>query len=326
MNWFQRFYADIAQSQLSHWLEVLPKQLREWEEQSRHSEFRHWQRILSQLPEINTQQLDLKNSVSIGASGEVDYGTQKAIEGLLQKFHPWRKGPYFVHGVHLDTEWRSDWKWQRLLPHISPLKNRFVLDVGCGSGYHMWRMLGEDAWRVVGIDPSELFLIQFQAIKHFVKGGRENLPIDLLPLGIEQLPALNAFDTVFSMGVLYHRKSPIEHLEQLRNQLKTGGELVLETLVIDGDQNAVLVPQDRYAQMRNVWFLPSAEALKLWVSRCGFKDIKVVDIDTTSTDEQRTTAWMRNDSLADFLDPKDPTKTVEGYPAPKRAVLIATAG
>ncbi|EKE69236.1 tRNA 5-methoxyuridine(34)/uridine 5-oxyacetic acid(34) synthase CmoB [Gallaecimonas xiamenensis] len=325
MNWFQRFYADIAEGQLSHWLEVLPRQLREWEEQSRHGEFRHWQRILSQLPEVGTQHLDIKNGVTIGAPGDLDGGTQKAIEGLLQKFHPWRKGPFDVHGVHIDTEWRSDWKWDRVLPHLSPLKNRFVLDVGCGSGYHLWRMLGEGAWRVVGIDPSDLFLIQFQAIKHFAKAARPQLPIDLLPLGIQQLPELRAFDTVFSMGVLYHRKSPIEHIEQLRAQLKDGGELVLETLVIDGDDTAVLVPKDRYAQMRNVWFLPSAEALKLWVSRCGFKDIKVVDIDSTSIDEQRATAWMRNESLKDFLDPNDPSKTVEGYPAPKRAVLIATA-
>ena len=51
---------------------------------------------------------------------------------------------------------------------------------------------------------------------------------------MQELPALRAFDTVFSMGVLYHRKSPIEHIEQLRNQLKDDGELVLETLVIDG--------------------------------------------------------------------------------------------
>ena len=85
----------------------------------------------------------------------------------------------------------------------------------------------------------------------------------LLPLGIQELPDLRAFDTVFSMGVLYHRKSPIEHIEQLRNQLKDDGELVLETLVVDGDENQVLMPSDRYGKMRNVWFLPSSAALTL---------------------------------------------------------------
>ncbi len=58
---------------------------------------------------------------------------------------PWRKGPFSLYGVNIDTEWRSDWKWDRVLPHLSPLKGRLVLDVGCGGGYHMWRMLGEGA-------------------------------------------------------------------------------------------------------------------------------------------------------------------------------------
>jgi len=101
------------------------------------------------------------------------------------------------------------------------------------------------------------------------------------------------------------------------------GELVLETLVVDGDENTVLVPGDRYAQMRNVYFIPSAPALKQWLEKCGFVDVKIVDMNITSTDEQRRTEWMTTESLADFLDPADASKTVEGYPAPLRAVLIA---
>ena len=46
-------------------------------------------------------------------------------------------------------------------------------------------------------------------------------------------------------------------------------------------------------------------------------------VHVTSTDEQRRTDWMINESLSDYLDPDDPALTVEGYPAPKRAVLIA---
>ena len=56
------------------------------------------------------------------------------------------------------------------------------------------------------------------------------------------------------MGVLYHRRSPIDHLLELKGCLQTGGELVLETLVIDGGLGEVLVPENRYAKMRNVWF------------------------------------------------------------------------
>ena len=208
-----------------------------------------------------------------------------------------------------------------MLPHIASLKGRHVLDVGCGSGYHMWRMLGEEAELVVGIDPSALFLCQFTAIKQLA-GNPDS--IHFLPLGIEELPKLERFDTVFSMGVLYHRRSPIDHLFQLRDQLRDGGELVLETLIIDGGPNEVLVPGDRYAQMRNVWFIPSAAALVGWLEKCGFENVRIVDQSLTTTDEQRRTSWMRNDSLAEFLDPIDSTLTIEGHPAPKRAVLIAS--
>ncbi len=173
----------------------------------------------------------------------------------------------------------------------------------------------------VGIDPTQLFLCQFEAVRKLLGNDQR---AHLLPLGIEQLPALEAFDTVFSMGVLYHRRSPLDHLWQLKDQLAPGGELVLETLVVEGDENTVLVPGDRYAQMRNVYFIPSAAALKMWLEKCGFIDVRIVDACVTSTEEQRRTEWMTTESLADFLDPQDQRKTVEGYPAPLRAVIIAT--
>jgi len=98
---------------------------------------------------------------------------------------------------------------------------------------------------------------------------------------------------------------------------------VLETLVIEGDEHSVLVPGDRYAQMRNVYFIPSAAALKNWLEKCGFVDVRIVDVCTTTLEEQRRTEWMITESLAEFLDPNDSSKTIEGYPAPVRAVLIA---
>lgn len=181
-------------------------------------------------------------------------------------------------------------------------------------------MLGEGAQQVFGIDPSELFLIQFEAVRKLLGDDQR---VHLLPLGIEQMPELNAFDTVFSMGVLYHRRSPLDHLLQLKNQLVAGGELILETLVVEGDEHTVLVPFDRYAQMRNVYFFPSALALKVWLEKTGFVDVRIVDENITSLGEQRTTEWMTHNSLPDYVDPQDPSKTIEGYPAPRRAILIA---
>ncbi len=317
---FGNFYQLIAQeTRLQAWLNVLPQQLTDWQN-TPHGDVERWLRALKKIPEGQAQCIDIKHAVSLRNAEPLDIGEQKKLENLLRTFHPWRKGPYHVHDIHIDTEWRSDWKWDRILPHLSPLKHRTILDVGCGNGYHMWRMLGEGARLCVGVDPSHLFLVQFEAIRKLMGDDQR---VHLLPLGIEQLPKLEAFDTVFSMGVLYHRRSPLDHLIQLKEQLVSGGELVLETLVIEGDETAVLVPKDRYAQMRNVYFFPSALALKVWLEQCGFDDVRIVDENVTSVGEQRTTTWMTHNSLPDYLDPADPSKTVEGYPAPRRATLIA---
>jgi len=84
------------------------------------------------------------------------------------------------------------------------------------------------------------------------------------------------------------------------------------------------MPPGRYAKMRNVWFLPSIAVMTLWLQRCGFTEIACVDVSSTSFEEQRSTEWMRFESLADFLDPNDRSKTAEGHPAPVRAIFTAT--
>lgn len=316
---FGNFYQLIAKSPLSHWLETLPAQIAAWQREQLHGHFKNWDRSVEHLPSLQPETLDLLHSVTAD-SAHLSERQRGGIESLLRNLMPWRKGPYSLYGVNIDTEWRSDWKWERVLPHISSLAGRTVLDVGCGSGYHMWRMIGAGAHLVVGIDPMQLFLCQFEAVRKLLGDDQR---AHLLPLGIEQLPELKAFDTVFSMGVLYHRRSPLDHLLQLKNQLVSGGELVLETLVVEGGDLDVLVPGERYAQMRNVYFIPSTGALKSWMEKCGFEDVRIVDYSVTSTDEQRRTDWMTSESLAEFLDPNDLTKTVEGYPAPLRAVLVA---
>ncbi len=320
-QFFNHFYSAIANNKLAHWLDVLPNQLNTWYRDSLHGEFKDWVKNIELLPDAPASDVNIETSVSVGNSSTMSQGLQKKTTHHLMQMKPWRKGPYHLHGIHVDTEWRSDFKWDRLLPHISDLTNRYVLDVGCGSGYHLWRMKGAGAKFVVGIDPTQLFLAQFWAVQHFM----QNPDVNLLPLGIDDLPELKTFDTVFSMGVLYHRKSPMDFLQQLKKQLAPGGELVLETLIIEGDENTVLVPQERYAKMRNVWFIPSAKALTSWLEKVGFKNVRLVNIDKTTLDEQRKTDWIDTESLEDFLDPNDPTKTIEGYPAPLRAIFIANS-
>jgi len=241
------------------------------------------------------------------------------FEEVLTMFLPWRKGPFQVGKTLVDTEWRSDWKWQRINRHIEPLEGKQVLDIGCGNGYHLFRMLGAGADLALGIDPTILFNYQFSLLQRLTQPNSAYL----LPLRSEHLPQFNGFDTVFSLGVLYHRRSPIDHLKELLSFAKPGGELVLETLIVEGDQNTLLIPRDRYAKMANVWFIPSTSMLELMLQRTGFIDVKTVDVNVTGLEEQRATKWMQFQSLKDYLDPTDRTKTVEGYPAPARAILTA---
>jgi len=312
----------MRETALAPWSASLQDQLDLYFRQRLHGEFHDWMDTIAQLPEIPAQRVDL-DSASVGVSSSTlqDPATLVNVERLLRTLHPWRKGPYDIHGIGIDTEWRSDWKWERLAPHISSLKGRVVLDVGCGNGYHCWRMAGAGARLIIGIDPTQRYLAQFLAIRHFL--GRE-WPVYLLPFASEALPHnLQAFDTVFSMGILYHRRSPIDHLLELKGFLRSGGELILETLVIEGPEGSVLVPEGRYAKMRNVWFIPSPATLAVWLKRCGFRNVNTVDVSVTSLEEQRSTDWMRFESLWDFLNPDDRSRTLEGYPAPRRAILTA---
>ncbi|MGB1142048.1 MAG: tRNA 5-methoxyuridine(34)/uridine 5-oxyacetic acid(34) synthase CmoB [Halioglobus sp.] len=307
--------------ELDAWAALLEEQIATGLSHKRYGDLQRWVDALDALPDITPDSLSLDDSkVGAHTDSPIDEAMRDQLHEALMGLHPWRKGPFDLFGVHIDTEWRSDWKWDRLAGSIDALEGRRVLDVGCGSGYHCWRMAGAGASEVIGIDPTPLFIVQFWALQKYL----QQPGVWVLPAGIEHVPAkLQAFDTVFSMGVLYHRRSPMDHLQELKDCLRPGGQLVLETLVIEGGPGDTLVPEGRYARMGNVWFLPSCDTLLGWLRKLGFNDAEVVDVTVTSTDEQRATPWMTFHSLADFLDPDDPTKSIEGYPAPTRAVVVA---
>jgi len=281
-----------------------------------HGDLPRWRRALDNLPVGSTGVNLTGGAPSLGARAD----KPRALRETLMQLHPWRKGPLNLGGTQIDTEWRSDWKWDRIKPHID-LSGHRVLDIGCGNGYFGLRMLEAGANLIVGIDPTLLFVMQWLACRHF----SGDIPNYVLPLGIEELPDLPAtFDTVFSMGVLYHRKNPEHHLERIRSLLRSGGTMVLETLVLpEGKEQALLVPEGRYARMRNVWAIPGVGRLENWIHGVGFQHCRLVSVVQTSVEEQRSTNWMRFESLDKALDPENGCKTVEGHPAPVRAVLIA---
>jgi tRNA (mo5U34)-methyltransferase len=329
LNYYQsllRYLSDTSHQSkkqpLAEWATRLPEEIQAGLCEKRYGDLKQWKEALEALPNTTSNVHQLCNEIAIGRAEDCDGATLAEIKTQLQQLIPWRKGPMSIHGIHIDTEWRSDWKWDRVIPHLASLEGRTVLDVGCGNGYHCLRSYGAGAQRVIGIDPSPRFIVQFYMMKHFLG----DINVDALPIGIEALPNdLQSFDTTFSMGVLYHRRSPMDHLRELKATLSSGGQLVLETLLIDGELGDALVPEGRYAMMNNVWFLPSADTLISWLRKCGFRNPRLVDIAKTTVEEQRATEWMTFHSLSDFLDPNDNQKTVEGHPAPLRGVFVAEA-
>ena len=338
------FTAAVGDSDLRSFAQQLANAVNEQGHALKHGHLPQWQAAVDQLPECVPGPFTVMDgavSMDINA-GTADIVADKAaatdavadrianLEQSLKQLMPWRKGPFRFGPIVIDTEWRSDWKWDRLEPNISDLEGRTVLDVGCGSGYHLWRIRESGASYALGIEPNLLYNKQFEAVQHFI----QDPGVQILPLTIEALPSpMHAFDTVFSMGVLYHRRDPIEHLSQLMAALKPGGELVLETLVIaepvksseDDDTVYSLKIEERYANMRNIYELPSPSLLCQWLEKAGFESAGVADIHPTSRSEQRSTAWMNSHSLAQALDPDDLSKTIEGYPRPLRAIVTAQA-
>ena len=300
-----------------NWLEGWPKDMALARFSSEHhGDFLRWQTAVDDIPALSLSDPKL-NQPAVGGSIAASPEQIAAMETSLNALHPWRKGPFQLGSIHIDTEWRSDWKWDRLAPAMGSLDGQRVLDIGGGNGYFGWRMLGAGADAVVGIDPTLLFCMQHRAVQCLLRHPNHLV----LPLGIEEIPSTHAFDWVLSMGVLYHRKDPQEHIRQMYALTEAGGKCVMETLVVDGP--ASLYPEGRYARMRNISVIPSLAELQQWLVQAGYTNPQLIDLTPTTTEEQRSTPWMRFESLDKALDATNPSRTMEGWPAPLRAIIVA---
>lgn len=273
---------------------------------------------LTDLPEV-TCHLD-QDWVTVGHENDLNAECAEKVLHALYGMRPWRKGPFRVFGTAVDTEWVSSLKWNRLTEHIALLRGRRVLDIGSSCGYYLFRMCSQQPKLLLGLEPYSTFYFQFCLLQKLIQAPN----CYTIPAKFEELPLMSDyFDTVFHMGVLYHVRSPLDTLIQIRRTLRRGGELVLETLVIPGEEFLALSPKDRYAKMNNVYFLPTVNCLTSWLEKAGFTNIRCIDVARTTSAEQRKTAWVQTESLIDFLDPEDEMKTIEGHPAPRRALMVA---
>jgi len=276
-----------------------------------------YQEAIKNLPHYENVEVSLGDCITIDISTLTkEQSTQIKETALLMK--PWRKGPFQINNLFIDSEWQSQIKYNLLEPHFN-LKDKIVGDIGCNNGYYLFRMLSHEPKKLIGFDPSAIYYSQFQYLNHFIQS---DIVYELL--GVEHVEFYeHKFDTLFCLGVLYHRSDPVAMLKSLFKGLNKGGELILDTFMIDGSEEICLTPKDRYSKIPNIYFVPTVPALINWCMRAGFESVEVLETMVTDAEEQRKTEWIDTQSLEDFLDPNDKTKTVEGYPAPKRVYIRA---
>ena len=276
----------------------------------------YWEAVTG-LPKVEDVEVKLGDKVEVYPKGLTEE-QEKYIYTAAKTIWPWRKGPFQISKTFIDSEWRSHIKYDLLKPHFD-IKDKIVGDIGCNNGYYLFRMMEEQPKRLIGFDPSAITYCQFKFLDHFIQS---DIKFELL--GVEHVEYYeHRFDTLFCLGVLYHRADPIGTLKSLYKGLNFGGELILDTFMIDGEDEVCLTPMKRYSKIPNIYFIPTVNALKNWCYRAGFAEIEILEIAKTELNEQRKTEWINTQSLNDFLDENDNTKTVEGYPAPKRVYIKA---
>ena len=274
---------------------------------------------ITNLPKTSSTMMDLSgDKIRIGNPQDLDEDQLEKLTNAIHTMIPWRKGPFDFFGIDLDAEWRSDLKWKRIENHLDNLDGKTVLDIGCNNGYYMFKMAKNNPALVLGIDPVLRCRYQFDLVQSYT--NLSNLKFEML--GIEHVHLFDEmFDLIFNMGIIYHHKNPIAQLEDCIRALKPGGQMILETIGIPGDSEMALFPSGRYASMKNIWFIPTLPCLINWMSKVKFIDIKIISDTLLTAQEQRVTKWCPHKSLHDFLDPSDPSKTIEGHPAPRRFAI-----
>lgn len=283
--------------------------------------FLRFRQPFDSVSDITAQSVDFtQDVVRIGAEGSLDFEDFQRVDAAMRAFMPWRKGPFEVFGIEIDAEWRSDRKWARVLPVLPSLDGKVIADIGSNNGYYMFRMAAQRPAAVLGFEPFVQHYFAFKTLNSLA--DQKNLYIE--PFGVENIGLFPAcFDLIFLMGIIYHRISPVEMLKEVKQAIKPGGTLIVESQAIPGELPVALFPEKTYAKVPGTYFVPTSSCLINWLSRAGFSDIELFGEHPMGPEEQRRTEWMTFESFSDFIDSKNPHLTIEGYPAPWRIYVKA---
>ena len=264
-----------------------------------------WLEILSRLPSTLNTEVELINGINI----DFDIKDNGEIERLLLELIPWRKGPFRINDIFIDSEWDSAKKWKRFQKLNLDLDGKSILDVGSGNGYYAFRMVGMGADKVLCLEPNLVHVSQFSAINHFVNSEK----IRMIPERLEESGLANSkFDVIFSMGLLYHQRNPFEHLNNLKDLLADNGKLVLETIISPKEFGIALEPSNgKYASMPNVHFVHTDNGCKSIFRNLSLQVHAESDLAVTNDNEQRSTKWMPFKSFESALNLQNKSLTIE---------------
>jgi tRNA (mo5U34)-methyltransferase len=282
------------------------------------SRYRH---PLASIRHLRARYLDFTgDAVKIGRRDELSAAEHQQVLAVMRNFMPWRKGPFEVFGIAIDAEWRSERKWNRVRPALPDLRDKIIADIGSNNGYYLFRMAAHQPALALGFEPYLHHHFTFKTLNSLA--GQANLRSEML--GVEQLGLFeNCFDVIFMMGILYHRISPIEVLQETLKALRPGGTLIIESQAIPGTEPVALFPEKTYAKAPGTYFVPTGACLVNWLTRTGYLDVELFHSHPMDNREQRRTAWMDFESYDNFIDPAHPALTIEGYPAPLRVFIKA---
>ena len=145
------------------------------------------------------------------------------------------------------------------------IKNKIVLDFGCGNGDFLYKSQNI-LKKGIGIDPG------FSGKKH-----SDNKKINFLKK-INQINDLDfKFDSIFLFHVFEHLVNPIEVLTQLQSKLKKNGNLIIEV----PHANDLLLKKLKIKSFINftLWsehlILHTNKSLKCFLEKSGFKKNKI---------------------------------------------------
>jgi len=132
-----------------------------------------------------------------------------------------------IYGQSLTSE-RTEWETDHVVELLGLAPGSSVLDLCCGHGRHSIA-LARRGYEVTGYDLSQAFLERAEA-----DAATAGVPVRWIEGDMRRVPFKEAFDAVINMfsafGYLETKSEDQKVLDQVRDALKPGGLLLLDTI------------------------------------------------------------------------------------------------